>query len=187
MRNREYIIVVLVGCLIFIEGCLHTTTASISKEGTMVVVHDISEKTLRFYLKHRGEIDVVVLEDVEGSSDDESVLELGRLIYDDRVDTQVVGFAYSGGVDLFLAGENRSIRAGSELGVHSWAADGLFIETIEGAELPRNHEEHTPYLDYYDYIGIDSEFYWYTLRSARADDIHIMTTAEIQKYRVVTD
>ena len=50
-----------------------------------------------------------------------------------------------------------------------------------------DHPDHTFFLDYYEEIGIDAAFHWYTLEAAPADGIHWVTAAEMGTYTVVTE
>jgi hypothetical protein len=52
--------------------------------------------------------------------------------------------------------------------------------------VPKDDPQHQLYLSYYDEIGIDPAFYWYTLDAADADNIHYMTLAEMQQYGIAT-
>lgn len=125
------------------------------------------------------QVRVIVMPDVPGSEDDESNLQAARQIRAAGLATCVpsTGSIASGGVDFFLAGTRRSAADGARLGVHSWGGPGF-----DGVDLPRDDPEHRRYLDYYAEMGIDAEFYWFTLMAAPADDIHWMTRAEIERY-----
>ena len=68
------------------------------------------------------------------------------------------------------------------IGVHSWADSGA----ATGDTLDRDAEDHRIYLDYYRALGIDQEFYWFTLQAAPADDMHWMTESEMAKFSVYT-
>lgn len=129
-------------------------------------------------------IKLVVMQNVPGSMDDEINLLASREIRNRGIATHIPadGMVASGGTDMFLAGAKRTIEIGAKLGVHSWS-DGQ----KGGNEYPRDHEEHVKYLKYYKEMGIDTEFYWYTLDAADADSIHWMTESEIKKYKVLTE
>ena len=85
----------------------------------------------------------------------------------------------SGGTDFFLAGKQRIVEQGAKIGVHSWAGG-----SVAATELPKSDEAHQKYLDYYNIVGIPAGFYWYTLKAAPADDIHLMTEEEIILYKI---
>lgn len=131
------------------------------------------------------EITTLVMEDVPGSIDDEVNLKASAQIRKNGIDTYVPenGIIASGGTDMFLAGTKRKVHPTAKLGVHSWGSDPGEPDALE---LPKDHDEHQKYLDYYKEMDIPTGFYWYTLEAAPADDIHWMTEDEIKKYRVET-
>lgn len=127
----------------------------------------------------------VVLEDIDGSIDDEANLQTALLIHDAGLDTYVPadGIIESGAVDLFCAGHNRVAERGARIGVHSWAdEDGL-----EGGEVPSSSDEHAIYLEYFDQVGCPTDFYWFTLEAAPSSGMHYMTETELLEYQVVTE
>lgn len=130
------------------------------------------------------EVTTIVMQDVEGSVDDEANLVAARLVRQHGFYTHVPsdGVIASGGVDFFLAGVERTAVSGAKLGVHSWAAgDGT-----TGDQVPRDDPQHKLYLDYYAEMGIPTDFYWFTLQAAPAEDIYFMTEAELVQYQMVT-
>ncbi len=132
------------------------------------------------------EIRGLVLADVPGSINDEVNVETGRLVRSAGWSTAVPadGVIASGGVDLFVAGQTRSVEPGAQLGVHSWS-DGV----MDGADYPRDDPAHAMQLSYVtEMLGDPTgpEFYWFTLEAAPAAGIHWMTAEEIDRYALVT-
>ena len=80
------------------------------------------------------------------------------------------------------AGAGAGIDAGARFGIHSWGG-GPVVAT----DLPRDHEDHLKYLDYYAEMGIPGEFYWRTLSAAPAEGIHWMTEEELERFNFFTD
>ena len=123
-----------------------------------------------------------------GSSDDEVNLRVGRKVHQRGLNTEVEanGEIASGAVDLFLAGAERSLGANALVGVHSWS-DG----SRDATDFPTNSPEHQFYIDYYKAIGFTdqwaTDFYFFTINAASADDIHWMTAAEIEQYGITTN
>ena len=76
----------------------------------------------------------------------------------------------------------RTVSPGGKVGVHSWAGGSR-----EGANLDRDHSEHTMYMDYYEEMGITEDFYWFTLNAAGADDIHWMSQEEMRTYGLIEE
>jgi hypothetical protein len=125
------------------------------------------------------------MQNVPGSMDDEINLLASMEIRNRGINTHIPsdGMVASGGSDMFLAGVKRTIAPGARIGVHSWS-DGSGKAALD---YPSDHQAHDIYLDYYNAIGITTDFYWYTLEAAPADSIHWMTTAEMTLYGVLTD
>ena len=63
-------------------------------------------------------------------------------------------------------------------------ADGT---VVHGSEVPRDHESHRMFLDYYREMGIVEEFYWFTLEAAPSARIHWMSEEEISGYGMATE
>lgn len=134
-------------------------------------------------IENHPEIRTLVLQHIGGSVDDEANVEFSRVIRDMGFTTVVPsdGLVASGGTDLFLAGTKRIIETGACVGVHSWAA-----EDFTATDLSRASSEHSRYLDYYEDIDIAPEFYWFTIEAAPADEMHWMTSHEIDQYGLST-
>jgi hypothetical protein len=146
-------------------------------------IDSTSLDTFEDLIKNHPDKRTLVLKNIGGSVDDEANVEFSRVIRDMGFTTVVPsdGLVASGGTDLFLAGTRRIIEAGACIGVHSWAA-GNFTAT----DLSRTSAEHDRYLDYYDDIDIDPDFYWFTIEAAPADGMHWMTPEEVDQYGVST-
>lgn len=130
------------------------------------------------------EVTTIEVADVPGSSTPGfEVLDGGRVARALGYTTIVPGDGQveSGGVDFFLAGAERIIEDAACLGVHSGDVDGVSL-----ADLPRDDPEHDAYLDYFADMGIDEEFYWFTLEAAPPEGIHYLTPDEIERFGLVT-
>jgi hypothetical protein len=122
-----------------------------------------------------------------GSEDDDANLEVARMIRAKGLDTHVpaTGSIRSGGVELFLAGVNRSADEGAEVGVHSWEdSDGL-----QATDYPANDPVHRPYISFYTDMGMDAAkaraFYDFTNTAAPFDGLHVMSRAEMVKFGLI--
>ena len=133
-------------------------------------------------------INKMIMKDCPGSEDDEANLEAARKIRQQGIAIHLPADAViaSGAVDLYLAGTTRTREAGSKIGVHSWSDGG----SREATDFPVGHANHQPYIDYYKEMGFsqtDAEaFYYFTINAAKAADIHWMTDAEIEQYKLLT-
>lgn len=93
----------------------------------------------------------------------------------------------SGGTDFFLAGKKRIIYKGAKVGVHSWGGEGDIVAT----DFPKGHEAHQPYIDYYRAIGWSrsaaEKFYYFTIQSAKAEDIYWLKDKELEDFHITTE
>ena len=158
-----------------------------SVEGdTLLMNGEINSKSLAqfnaIYAKNPN-IRTLVEVNVPGSLDDDVMIALAYRVRKLGLNThlQANSEIHSGGVDLFLAGVERTIEQGAIIGVHSWS-DGI----KDAAEYPPHapeHEQNRRYVQ--DMLGSD-EFYWFTIYAAPADGIHMMSEDEIQLFGLST-
>ncbi len=136
------------------------------------VIYSNTLKDIKKVLDANPQVTTLVMEEVAGSIDDEINLVASQEIRKRDINTYLPenGMVASGGTDMFLAGKERQVHSTAKLGVHSWSGGDQVA-----LDFPRDHEEHQKYLDYYIDMKIPTDFYWYTLEAAPADDIHWMT------------
>ena len=141
-------------------------------------------KTLAELNPHIKTLDIV---NCEGSINDEINLKLAKYIHNMGFNTHLQdnGMIASGGTDLFLSGHKRTKGDNTRIGVHSWAGNKKVA-----TDFPKGHKYHQPYIDYYVSVGFSKQqaelFYYFTIHSAPAEDIHWMTDLEITKYNMLT-
>jgi hypothetical protein len=123
-----------------------------------------------------------------GSEDDDANLVVARMIRAAGIATHVPagGSIRSGGVELFLAGQVRTVDKGAEIGVHSWQdSDGL-----EADDFAADDPVHQPYLSFYVDMGMKPEaarsFYDFTNRAAPHSDLHVMSEAELARFEIIS-
>ena len=129
------------------------------------------------------QIDIV---NCEGSINDDINLKLSQYIHENNFNIRLLkdGLIASGGTDLFLAGHKRTKEQNTKIGVHSWAGDNA-----TATDFPKGHKYHLPYIKYYVSVGFTQQqaedFYYFTINSASANDIHWMTSGEIKEYNIL--
>ena len=181
-------IVVLAACDMIVVNALNlVTTTEFTVDGSDLIMNgEINSKTLDQFnevMADNPSITTLIEVDVPGSLDDETMYQLVYRVRELGLNTHLRSDSriYSGGVDLFLGGVERSIETGAELGVHSWS-DG----TNEALDFPRGSPEHEANRKLIeDMLGAD-DFYWFTIEAAPAAGIHIMTADEIETYGLIT-
>ncbi len=121
----------------------------------------------------------LVLEKIPGSANDEWNVKACLLLNEKGMNTEVTcnSVIESGGVDLFISGNKRIIEKGAKIGVHSWREGKK-----DGSEFPKESKEHDIFIDFFEKIGMNIDFYWFTLIAAPGNGMHFMTEAEIELY-----
>jgi len=175
-----------------VEG-LPYEAATFEVEGDAALMYGVIDHTtpgvVQSLVDDHPEVTRIVMVDVPGSDDDPANLKASRLVREHGLTTVVPsnGVIASGGVDFFTAGKYRVVEPCAKLGVHSWDEDGPDGGIILGNEVPRDHEIHTMFLDFYREMGIPEDFYWFTLEAAPPQRIHWMSDEEIVLYGLVTE
>lgn len=145
-----------------------------------------ANKQIKAVVRRFPAVRTLVIVDSPGSEDDVVNMGTGRILRRAGFTTVVPrdGDAASGAVDLFAAGVRRVLEPGGRLRVHSW----IDSSGLEGADLPRSHRAHRGQLRYFrEMLGARGRgFYFFTLDAAPAAGIHVMTTAETERFGLVT-
>ena len=183
-----FVAVTLTGCVeTDEEALLYLDLTEFAADGDRLMMNGpINSRTYVQFINAMDahpEVATLVLLDVPGSLDDETMIRLGYEVRRRGLNTHLESGseAHSGGVDLFIAGVERTMERGAVLGVHSWS-DG----ERDGADYPRGAPEHEANRAYIEAMIGDDAFYWFTLEAAPADDIHLMTAAEIARFGLLT-
>lgn len=172
--------------LILIMNNIETTTFEV-RDNELWMNGEINSKTYDQFvavLAENPQITTLVEEVVPGSLDDDTMIKLAYFLREKGLNTKLLAHSAidSGGVDLFLAGVERTMERGAHIGVHSWS-DGVRDAADYAREAPE-HEQNRKYIE--DMLGND-EFYWFTIYAAPADGIYEMKEAEIVEYGLLTE
>ena len=133
------------------------------------------------------DVNTLIMGNCPGSENDEANLVASRKMRTQNITIHLPSDAViaSGAVDMYLAGTTRTRESGSKIGVHSWS-DG----NNDATAFEVGHANHQPYIEYYKEMGFsqaDAEaFYYFTINAAPANDVHWMTDAEIEQYKLLT-
>ena len=130
-------------------------------------------------LDENPQVDTIVLRHVPGTTDLRVNSRIAELIRARGIDTRLDSTSYiaSGGVDLFLAGEERSMECGARIGVHSWAnTEGeeprtLGFDPIEG-RMEAFHAR----------LGVDPDFYSFARDAAPHSSLYFLSRDDIATY-----
>lgn len=131
-------------------------------------------------------IRVLELIDCSGTADDNANLQLGRLIRQHGLETDVPsgGSVRSGGVELFVAGIARRAAPDAEFGVHAWKDESGH----QPGDMPADALPNQSYLAYYHEMGLSPEnasaFYALT-NSVPNQQMLWLRTADLKRYVTV--
>lgn len=156
--------------------------------GTDAIVRgDLGSRTfeqVEVLIKNHPEVDTLVLQDISGSVNDAVNVETARLVRNAGLNTHVPadGQIFSGGVDLFAAGVERTVDPGAVVGVHSWCCgpDGKSAD-----EFPEDSPVHAVHLAYStEMLGEEGgrAYYFFTIQAAPFDGMHEMTMEELSEH-----
>lgn len=146
----------------------------------------------RAFLRDNPQVRTLVLRNMPGTQDGTTNTKIARLIRKEGLNTRLESnsFIASGAVDLFLAGNQRTMACGALIGVHSWAYYGDDNGIVRGPSFhPANmgsdpyQKDHEKFLSD---MGIDPAFYAFTRDAALPEDLHFLTGEEIARFRLLT-
>lgn len=134
---------------------------------------------VRQQLDANPQIETIVLRHVPGTSHLAVNTRIAQLIRARGIDTKLEkrSFIASGGVDLFLAGEERSMECGARIGVHSWKD--------ENGGTPKSLGEdpiEPSMIAFHESLGISPDFYAFTRDAADHEDLYYLTQSDIARY-----
>ena len=163
-----------------------TTTHFQVQDDQLFMSGEINNRTLDQFenvIALNPNITTLVELEVPGSIDDNTMIALAYRVRELGLNTHLTATSeiYSGGVDLFLAGVQRTMEPGAIIGVHSWS-DG----TRDAKDYPPDAPEHEMNRQYVEQMLGNDAFYWFTIYAAPADDIYIMNDTEIRQYGLLT-
>lgn len=134
-------------------------------------------------LNENPQISRLVLQTMPGTSDGKTNLRLAETLRRRGISTHLENRSIiaSGAVDLFIAGETRTMECGAKIGVHSWrTAPGKSPETLGKDQFAPDHES------FLRKMGVDPAFYVFTREAAPPHDIHFMSMEEIKTYGLLS-
>lgn len=143
---------------------------------------------IEYLIAEHPEVERLVLQSIDGSVNDEvNVVTVAR-IREAGLNTHVPadGEIYSGGVDLFAGGVERTAEPGATIGVHAWCCgpDGESAHLIPVDDPAHDHQTSL----FRSLLGDEGgdRFYFFTLQAAPFDGIEVMTPLEWEAFDLVT-
>ena len=139
---------------------------------------------VREVLRRNPQIDTLVLRDVPGTKDMFTNTRIARLIRRRGIDTHLERSSRiaSGGVDLFLAGERRTMECGASIGVHSW-------KNVDG-DTPASlgFDPAAPYMqEFHAEIGVDPGFYPFARDASPHELLYVLRPRDIERFNLLSE
>jgi len=130
------------------------------------------------------QIDTIVLKHVPGTTHLGENTRIAQMIRARGINTRLEtnSFIASGGVDLFLAGQERSMECGARIGVHSWQD--------QNGESPRTlgHDPiETRMGRFHASLDVDPEFYSFARDAAPHQALYFLTRKDMERFNLLTD
>lgn len=142
-----------------------------------------SETIIRDLTRDHPQVETLVFVNMPGTRDVTSNYRLARSIRRVGLDTELLPQSRiaSGAVDLFLAGVNRTVACGAQVGVHAWGSSGFDAQDA----VWDNHRSYSR--DFLSDMGIAPDFYDFRTNAAGSEAMHWMTEHEIDQWAVATE
>ena len=135
------------------------------------------------FLDANPQVETLVLRDVPGTSDMATNTRIARLIRARGLDTHLEhdSFIASGGVHLFMAGENRTFECGARIGVHSWK------DTRGNTPRSLGEDPAEGYMTaFHRDMGVDPEFYAFSRDASPHEAVYFVDEDQAESFNLAT-
>lgn len=139
---------------------------------------------VRLQLDANPQLETIVLKNVPGTTHLSENTRIAQMIRARGLNTRLESgsFIASGGVDLFLAGNERTMECGARIGVHSWQNDqGESPRTLGHDPIESRMEAFHRSLD------VDPEFYSFARDAAPHSALYFLSRDDLQRFNLLTD
>lgn len=135
-------------------------------------------------LEQNPQIDTIILRHVAGTYHLGVNNRIAQLIRSRGIKTRLEkrSFVASGGVDLFLAGVERTMECGARLAVHSWRDErtGVTPDQLSSDPLERLM------IDFHHSLGIGPDYYPFTRNAAPHDKLYYLSQDDVRRFGLIT-
>ena len=164
----------------------------IQADNSIIMDGDISVNTapdLEELVNDHPDANLIIMKTCGGIHLDEATLEAARFVRSAQLDTHLAsdGIISRGGLNFFIAGVNRSMDAGGQMGVSAWKNE----DGMEATSFDFGANEHLNYLNFYAEMGFQwllaSDFYYFSIQAADSDNLFFLTDDLIEDYKLLTN
>lgn len=146
---------------------------------------------VRDLVRDHPQVTTIVLKKMPGTQDADMNLRIARRIRSEGLNTHLDrnSFIASGAVDLFLAGNERTMECGALIGVHTsyFLAKGGLVrgEAFYPAKTGYDSYEKSA-KRFLEDMGIDPAFYDFTKNAAKPEELYYLTPDDINRFNLLT-
>ncbi|MGB6229783.1 MAG: hypothetical protein WBF53_06600 [Litorimonas sp.] len=192
-RSPVGLFIVLMIAAIFVWEALHVPPSPDARftlvvEDTIAYAHGGTDHhsfaDVRRQLDANPQLETIVLRHVPGTSHLGENTRIAQMIRARGLDTRLErdSFIASGGVDLFLAGETRTMECGARIGVHSWQnQDGDSPRTLGFDPIQERMEAFHASLD------VDPRFYAFARDAAPHASLYYLDRDDLAEFDILSD
>lgn len=139
---------------------------------------------VRRQLDENPQLETIVLKNVPGTTHLYENTRIAQMIRARGLDTHLESgsFIASGGVDLFLAGKERTMECGALIGVHSWQdQEGQSPRTLGHDPIEDRME------DFHQSLEVDPDFYGFARDAAPHSALYFLNRDDLERFDLLTD
>jgi hypothetical protein len=139
---------------------------------------------VRRQLDENPQLETIVLRNVPGTTHLGENTRIAQMIRARGLNTRLesTSFIASGGVDLFLAGQERTMECGARIGVHSWQdQDGDSPRTLGYDPIEERMERFHASLD------VDPDFYAFARDAAPHSALYLLSRDDLERFDLLTN
>ena len=144
---------------------------------------DRSVAQMSKFIRQNPDVKTLVFRDMPGTQDSRANITIARRIRRAGLNTHLEGDSMiaSGAVDLFIAGNRRTMDCGARIGVHSWGSPyGFGAQDVSWDTFAALHES------FLREMGLSPGFYTFTKNAAPPQGIYWMSAADIERWGLLT-
>ena len=164
----------------------------VQPDNSIIMDGDISLNTsadLAALIVDHPEAKLIIMKNSDGIHLDDVTLEAARLVRSAGMDTHLAsdGVISRGGLNFFIAGVNRTMDAGGQMGVGAWR-DAM---GNEATSYGFGDDAHLRYLNFYAEMGYQwldgSNFYFFSIQAADSNNLFFLTDDLIEEHQLLTN
>lgn len=147
---------------------------------------------VRDLVREHPEVTTLVLKKMPGTENATMNLRIARRIRSEGLNTHLDSnsFISSGAVDLFLAGNERTMECGALIGVHTvyFLAKGGLVRGEAFYPAKTGYDNHARDAKrFLTDMGIDPAFYDFTKAAAKPEELYYLTPEDINRFNLLTE